>query len=108
MPPQPPHSQTTPLVLFKPHFEAKNREKTINNIQTFRNYLMYHIKCSKAYMHDRMRKRVDSLLQVLNRARAEPLEPREKKTITGKTFKAVPLARGPTPGGPRPAVPKRP
>ena len=70
---------------------------------------MYHIKCSKAYMHDRMRKRVDSLLQVLNRAKAEPLEPKEKRTITGKTFKQPTLAgKGPTPGGPRPAVPKRP
>lgn len=96
-------------MLFKPHFEAKNRDRTINNIQTFRNYLMYHIKCSKAYMHDRMRKRVDSLLQVLNRARAEPLEPKEKKTITGKSFKAPSLAGKTTPGGPRPApaVPKR-
>jgi len=97
------------FVLFKPHFEVKNREKTINNIQTFRNYLMYHIKCSKAYMHDRMRKRVESLLQVLNRARAEPLEPKEKKTITGKSFKQPTLAGKTTPGGPRPApaVPKR-
>lgn len=98
------------FVLFKPHFEAKNRDKTINNIQTFRNYLMYHIKCSKAYMHDRMRKRVDSLLQVLNRAKAEPLEPKEKKTMTGKTFKNPAVAGKTTPGGPRPApaVPKRP
>lgn len=94
-------------MLFKPHFEGKNRDKTINNIQTFRNYLMYHIKCAKGYMHDRMRKRVDSLLQVLNRAKAEPLEPKEKKTITGKTFKNPTLAKGTTPGGPRPAVPKR-
>lgn len=71
---------------------------------------MYHIKCSKAYMHDRMRKRVDSLLQVLNRAKAEPLEPKEKKTMTGKTFKNPAVAGKTTPGGPRPApaVPKRP
>jgi len=74
------------FVLFKNHIEAKNREKTINSIQLFRDYLMYHIKCSKAYMHDRMRKRVESLLQVLNRAKQEPMEPKEKKTITGKTF----------------------
>jgi hypothetical protein len=38
-------------------------------------------------MHDRMRKRVESFLQVLNRAKAEPLEPREKKTFAGKSFK---------------------
>lgn len=76
------------FVLFKSHVSGPNRDKTINNIQTFRNYLHYHIKCSKAYMHDRMRKRVDSLLQVLNRAKPEPIEPKERKTIQGKTFKA--------------------
>jgi len=79
------------FVLFKPHISGPNRDKTINNIQTFRNYLHYHIKCSKAYMHDRMRRRVDSLLQVLNRAKPEPIEPKERKTIQGKTFKAQPV-----------------
>jgi len=94
------------FVLFKAHIEGKNREKTINNIQTFRNYLMYHIKCSKAYMHDRMRRRVDSLLQVLNRAKTEPIEPKERRTFAGKTFKAAPVGGKPAAGA-RP-VPKRP
>lgn len=44
-------------------------------------------QCSKAYMHTRMRTRVRSLLQVLNRAMVEPLVKSEKKTIAGKTFK---------------------
>jgi len=73
------------FVLFKNHVDVRNREKTINNIQTFRNYLHYHIKCSKGYMHQRMRKRVEALLQVLNRAKMEVGE-KEKKTIGGKTF----------------------
>jgi actin related protein 2/3 complex subunit 2 len=99
------------FVLFKNHLDAKNRDKTINNIQTFRNYLHYHIKCSKAYMHERMRKRVDTLLQILNRAKVEPLEPKEKKTITGKTFKPAAGAAGKAPatkGGPGPSTPPRP
>jgi len=79
------------FVLFKPHITGPNRDKSINNIQTFRNYLHYHIKCSKAYMHDRMRRRVDSLLQVLNRAKPEPIEPKERKTMAGKTFKPQPV-----------------
>ena len=37
-------------------------------------------------MHARMRKRVDALLQVLNRARPDPPEGKAKKTIGGKTF----------------------
>jgi len=43
------------------------------------------MKCSKAYMHTRMRNRVRSFLQVLNRAKSDPQRV-EKKTITGKTF----------------------
>jgi actin related protein 2/3 complex subunit 2 len=74
------------FVLFQPHIAAGKREKTIDNIQTFRNYLQYHIKCSKAYLHTRMRNRVRTFLQVLNRAKSVP-EATEKKTITGRTFK---------------------
>jgi len=74
------------FVLFAHHTTEKDRDHTIDLIQTFRDYLHYHIKCSKAYMHIRMRTRVDSLLQVLNRARPEPVNV-EKKTAAGKTFK---------------------
>jgi len=75
------------FVLFKNHIGAKVADRTINNIQTFRNYLHYHIKCSKAYLHTRMRTRVENLLQVLNRARpVDPEKKGEKKTAAGKTF----------------------
>lgn len=73
------------FVLFKNHIDAKNRDRTIDNLQTFRNYLHYHIKCSKGFLHQRMRNRVSSLLLVLNRAKME-LGEKEKKTIQGKTF----------------------
>jgi actin related protein 2/3 complex subunit 2 len=74
------------FVLFQPHIAQAKREKTIDNIMTFRNYLHYHLKCSKAYLHTRMRNRVRIFLQVLNRAKSEPAST-EKKTITGRTFK---------------------
>jgi len=74
------------FVLFQPHMASAKREKTIDNIMTFRNYLQYHLKCSKAFLHTRMRNRVRTFLQVLNRAKSEP-ESKEKKTITGRTFK---------------------
>jgi len=74
------------FVLFAPHISGSKKEKTIDNIQTFRNYLHYHIKCSKAYMHTRMRNKVKSFLQVLNRSKSAP-ESTEKRTITGKTFR---------------------
>jgi len=74
------------FVLFAPHITGQKKEKSIDSIQTFRNYLHYHIKCSKAYMHTRMRNRVKTFLQVLNRAKSSP-ESSEKKTMTGKTFR---------------------
>lgn len=74
------------FVLFPRHFkDAGSREKTINLIHTFRDYLHYHIKCSKAYLHSRMRARTTALLKVLNRARPES-KVTEKKTISGRTF----------------------
>jgi len=69
------------FVLFQPHMSGTKKEKTIDNIMTFRNYLHYHLKCSKAFLHTRMRNRVRTFLQVLNRAKSEP-EAKEKKTIT--------------------------
>ena len=74
------------FVLFDHHMNERNAAKVISTIQTFRNYLHFHLKCSKAYMHSRMRKRVEALLQVLNRARPDPPEGKAKKTIAGKTF----------------------
>jgi actin related protein 2/3 complex subunit 2 len=74
------------FVLFQPQMAPAKRDKTIDNIETFRNFLLYHLKCSKAYMHARMRNRVRDFLQVLNRAKSDPITT-EKKTITGKTFR---------------------
>lgn len=66
---------------------SERRTKTIDNIILFRNYLMYHIKCAKAYLHTRMRVKTAAWLQVINRAKMkEPDEQKEKKTITGRTF----------------------
>lgn len=73
-------------VLFPRHFSTPDRmESTISHVQLFRDYLHYHIKCSKAYMHSRMRARVAEFLKVLNRAKMENREV-EKKTITSVLF----------------------
>nr|ABL85458.1 actin related protein 2/3 complex subunit 2 [Suberites domuncula] len=74
------------FVLFPRHFSDKTRDNTINLIHTFRDYLHYHIKCSKAYLHSRMRSRTNILLKLLNRARPE-IKNVEKKTISGRTFR---------------------
>jgi len=74
------------MVLFDAHLNPKNVYKTINLLESFRNYLHYHIKCSKAYMHNRMRQKVAAWLQVLNRARPDPIAEKAKKVASGRTF----------------------
>jgi len=74
------------FLLFGPHTHESRRGKTIDTVHLFRNYLHYHIKCSKAFLHTRMRLRVEELLQVLNRAKIKHAN-KEMKTITGRTFK---------------------
>lgn len=73
------------FVLEKRHTNPKARDNTINLIHTFRNYLHYHIKCSKAYLHSRMRAKTADFIKVLNRARPE-VKSKEKKTVSGRTF----------------------
>jgi len=71
------------------HYAPAKRESTCDVVLTFRNYLHYHIKCSKAYLHIRMRARVSSLLQVLNRARQEvpvSVGPRQAGGAPKRTF----------------------
>lgn len=83
-------------VLFDRHFKPEARAKTIDMAIIFRNYLMYHLKCSKSHLNTRMRLRVDSLLKILNRAKQEL--PKEKKTASGRTFARAPGAGSPAPG----------
>lgn len=69
------------FVLFPRHTARNTRDNTINLIHMFRHYLHYHIKCSKAYIHSRMRAKTSEFLKVLNRARPEN-KSSDKKTIT--------------------------
>ena len=41
------------FVLFPRHTAAETRDNTIDLIHLFRDYLHYHLKCSKAYIHSR-------------------------------------------------------
>jgi len=76
------------FVLFPRHFvNPSTASSTISHIQLFRDYLHYHIKCSKAYMHSRMRHRVAEFQKVLNRAKTE-VATTERKTVTGRTLQS--------------------
>jgi actin related protein 2/3 complex subunit 2 len=53
----------------------------------FRDFLAYHLKAAKTYLHARMRRRAEDLQKVLNRAAiAEPDKDVRKTTSGGKTF----------------------
>ena len=74
------------FVLFPRHFaNPSTASNTISHIQSFRDYLHYHIKCSKAYMHSRMRHRVSEFQKILNRAKTE-VATTERKTASGRTM----------------------
>jgi len=73
------------FVLFKRHWTPITKgQGNIFTLISFRNYLHYHIKCCKSYLHTRMRFQVENLLKILNRAKQDG--PKVKTTITGRTF----------------------
>jgi actin related protein 2/3 complex subunit 2 len=74
------------LAVSKRNVEAGKLEKAVGLVESYRSYLVYHIKGTKSQMHSRIRTRSSTWLQVLNRAMPEKMNV-EKKTITGRTFK---------------------
>eukprot|EP00744_Colponema_vietnamica_P003051 GILI01004721.1.p1 GENE.GILI01004721.1~~GILI01004721.1.p1 ORF type:complete len:303 (+),score=92.79 GILI01004721.1:82-990(+) len=73
------------FTLFPEHVTGSKAEKSATLLAGFRNYLAYHIKASKSYLHTRMRNRVDNLLGVLSQAIPEK-ENKIARTITGRKF----------------------
>jgi len=72
------------FVLYDRNWKGAKMETAAFNITSFRNYLHYHLKCCKSYLHTRMRTRVENLLKVLNRAKQETSGP--KKNSCRKKF----------------------
>ena len=75
------------LTVFARHVDSTEKlAKKVDLCLAFRHYLHYHIKAAKTNLHMRMRRKVRGWLQVLNRAALASEAPREKKTISGRTF----------------------
>ncbi|KAK3010289.1 hypothetical protein RJ639_011834, partial [Escallonia herrerae] len=51
------------FVIFPRHVEGKKLDRTVWSLSTFHAYVSYHVKCSEGFMHTRMRRRVESLIQ---------------------------------------------
>lgn len=63
--------------VFSAHVK-ENPDKLVSHLLGLRSYLHYHIKAAKAQLHERMRTRVDNLMQLLNRARPQEEEKKKK------------------------------
>ncbi|XP_077251031.1 arp2/3 complex, 34 kD subunit p34-Arc isoform X2 [Tasmannia lanceolata] len=85
-------SPSPPLELraiFPRHVEGRKLDRTVWSLLTFHAYVSYHVKCSEGFMHTRMRRRVESLIQALDRAKPET--EKTKKTASGRSFKRLSL-----------------
>ncbi|XP_041027405.1 actin-related protein 2/3 complex subunit 2A-like isoform X2 [Juglans microcarpa x Juglans regia] len=80
------------FVIYPRHVEGKRLDRTVWSLSTFHAYVSYHVKCSEGFMHTRMRRRVESLIQALDRAKPE-LE-KSKKTMLSRSFKRMSLKEG--------------
>jgi actin related protein 2/3 complex subunit 2 len=81
-------SRAAYVVLSLRQQTIQNEAKQLNSVKlclSFRNYLHYHLKCSKAYIHSRMRLQTANFIKILNRAFPDD-EKTEKKTISGQRF----------------------
>ena len=75
------------ITLLGDHVKTNDKKvQAVQMLHMLRNYVQYHIKCSKAYFNSRMRARVVEMLKVMNRAKVEPLNPKQQKTASGRTF----------------------
>ncbi|KAJ6792371.1 putative actin-related protein 2/3 complex subunit 2A [Iris pallida] len=72
------------FVIFPRHVEGRRLDRTAWSLSTFHAYVSYHVKCSEGFMHTRMRRRVESLIQALDRAK-----PDAEKSKEGNSFKRL-------------------
>ncbi|OAY26606.1 actin-related protein 2/3 complex subunit 2A isoform X1 [Manihot esculenta] len=77
------------FVIYPRHVEGKKLDRAVWNLSTFHAYVNYHVKCSEGFMHTRMRRRVESLIQALGRAKPDAEE--KKKSPNSRSFKRLSL-----------------
>ncbi|XP_068658645.1 actin-related protein 2/3 complex subunit 2A [Aristolochia californica] len=80
------------FVIFSRHVEGRKLDRTVWSLLTFHAYVSYHVKCSEGFMHTRMRRRVESLIQALDRAKPE--SDKSKRTALARSFKRLNLKDG--------------
>uniref|UniRef100_A0A803QF73 CRM domain-containing protein n=1 Tax=Cannabis sativa TaxID=3483 RepID=A0A803QF73_CANSA len=81
------------IVIFPRHVEGKKLDRTVWSLSTFHAYVSYHVKCSEGFMHTRMRRRVESLIQALDRAKPGS-EDSKKAGGNNASFRRLSLKEG--------------
>lgn len=71
------------MSLLAASLSERKRQDTSVYAPMFRDYLHYHIKCTKAFLHQKMRIRTALLLKILDDAKPEP-KVKVARTVTGK------------------------
>ena len=60
------------LVLFPRHYSTPEaQDHLLKTVPFLSDYIHYHLKCTKAYLHQRMRAKTGDFLKILNRAKPE-------------------------------------
>lgn len=81
------------FVISPRHVDGRKLDRTVWNLSTFHAYVSYHVKCSEGFMHTRMRRRVESLIEALDRARPDS-EAAKKSEQPNKSFKKLSIKDG--------------
>lgn len=77
------------FVIYPRHVDGKKLDRTVWNLSTFHAYVNYHVKCSEGFIHTRMRRRVESLIEALDHAKSDIEQGRKLETRT--SFKRLSL-----------------
>ncbi|CAI9765087.1 unnamed protein product [Fraxinus pennsylvanica] len=80
------------FVISPRHVQGRKLDKTVWSLSTFHAYVSYHVKCSEGFMHTRMRRRVESLIEALDRAK--PDWKKVKRAVQTRSFKRLSINDG--------------
>ncbi|KHN48465.1 actin-related protein 2/3 complex subunit 2B isoform X1 [Glycine soja] len=75
------------------HVEGNRLDKTVWNLLNFNAYVRYHVKSTKGFIQRRMRKRLESLVEVLHQTNLEENEQTKQHQVYRYTKKLVRSAK---------------
>lgn len=71
--------------IFSRHVKGKKAAKTAWILLNFQSYVKYHIKCTRSYIQSRMRKRLETLTEVIQNARLRGNDGKRKLQVRKKS-----------------------